>query len=49
MTFFAVIHGKCDAQMADAAKITLKVEFHREVLRRLLLDIEDVWMAVIAV
>jgi hypothetical protein len=49
MTFFAVVHGECDAQMADAAKLTFQIERHRKVFGRLLFDIENVGVAVVAI
>ena len=46
MTFFAFIKGKSDLQMTDAAKVSVKDAFHREMSGGLLLDIKYVGMTI---
>ena len=49
MTSFTVLHGKSNPEMTDAAKLTVKIQFHGKVLGCILFDFEDIGMAIIAV
>jgi len=49
MTPLTIIHGEGNGQVAHAAKLTLEDPVHEKMLCRLLRDIEDVRMTVVAV
>src|SRR5512145_587313 len=49
MAFPALTNGKSHGQVADAAELSGQYPRHQKVFCRLLLDIEDVGMAIVAV
>ena len=49
MAAFTVIHGKGNREMADTAELSLQYPFHGKVLGGLLFDVEDIWVAIVAV
>jgi len=49
MTSFAVVHGECHLEMADTAKLIVKIQLHGKVLCRFLFDVENIGVAVIAI